>query len=206
MSWANSEAISILWFLLPGFISAGLFRALISNPRPSGFDSVAQVFIFTVIVHVIGWLLFSPWAEQENNSYYSDENHTKILVLLLVSIAVGIFSSLIWNKDWLFKALRKSQITKQSSYRSAQYSAFAFHSDCYVVLHLKNQRRLYGWPKEWPSHPEDQHYLLEECEWLGEDKPIPIKGVSHILVPANEVEMVEFLPITENNSKQVFKT
>ncbi len=200
MSWANNEAISILWFLLPGFISSGLFRLLISNPKPSGFESVAQVFIFTVIVHVIGGLFFSFWLEKRNNSSYSDsfENYTvEIVFLLLISIVVGILSSLIWNKDWLFKALRKIKITKQSSYRSAQYSAFAFHNDCYVVLHLKNQRRLYGWPKEWPSHPEDQHYLIEDCEWLEENNRIPLQGVSHILVPANEIEMVEFVPIND---------
>ena len=52
MSWASSEAVAVLWFLLSGFVATGLFRTLISNPKPSGFDSLAQVFIFTVIVQV----------------------------------------------------------------------------------------------------------------------------------------------------------
>jgi len=124
--------IGLLWFLLPGFISAGLFRSLISNPKPSGFDSVSQVFVFTVIVQVIGWLIFSFVIETENNSNFSTENHAIVVfVHLLISIVVGILSSLIWNKDWLFKLLRKTKVTEQSSYHSAQYSAFAYYKNCY---------------------------------------------------------------------------
>ena len=197
--WINSELIGLLWLLLPGFISAGLFRSLISNPKPSGFDSVSQVYVFTVIVQVIGWLIFSFVIETESNSNFSTENHAIVVfVHLLISIVVGILSSLIWNKDWLFKLLRKTKVTEQSSYHSAQYSAFAYYKNCYVVLHLKSQRRLYGWPKEWPNNKTDQHYLMMDCEWLEESKGIPINGVSHILVPANEVELIEFLPIKDS--------
>ncbi|MCY4313182.1 MAG: DUF6338 family protein [Gammaproteobacteria bacterium] len=122
--------IDLLWFLLPGFISAGLFRSLISNPKPSGFDSVSQVFVFTVIVQVIGWLIFSFVIETENNSNFSTENHAIVVfVHLLISIVAGILSSLIWNKDWLFKLLRKTKVTEQSSYHSAQYSAFAYYKN-----------------------------------------------------------------------------
>ena len=43
------------------------------------------------------------------------------------------------------------------------------------MLHLKGQRRLFGWPKEWPNRPDNQHFLIEECEWLEDDvdKPPP---------------------------------
>ena len=38
VSWASSEAVSVLIFLLPGFVAAGVFDSLISNPKPSGID------------------------------------------------------------------------------------------------------------------------------------------------------------------------
>ena len=83
--------------------------------------------------------------ESGNNSHYSTENHIiEITVLLVISILAGILSAFIWNKDWLFKLLRKVKVTEQSSYHSALYSAFAYYKNCYAVLHLKSQRRLYG--------------------------------------------------------------
>ena len=100
--------------------------------------------------------------------------------------------------------LRRLNVTRQSSYQSAQYSAFAFHRNCYVVLNLKGERRLYGWPKEWPSRSDEKHFLIEECEWLDGNKRRPTKEFSHILIPASEVDMVEFLPanyVSEHTEK-----
>lgn len=127
------------------------------------------------------------------------------VTLLVVSVVFALISAYAWNNDALHGLLRRLNVTRESSYQSAQYSAFAFHGNCFVVLHLKGKQRLYGWPTEWPSQPADKHFLIEECEWLDEDKRIPIKGVSHILIPSSEVEMVEFLPanyaseVTEKN-------
>ena len=193
MSWANSEAIAVLWFLLPGFVASGLFRSLVSNPKPSGFDSVAQVFIFTVIVQATAQLIVYGW--QAENMNLAALSAAEILLMLGIAVLTALLAACIWNKDLLHRLLRGIKVTKQSSYRSAQYSAFAFHSNCYVVLHLKGQRRLFGWPQEWPSRPDDQHFLIEECEWLEGDKRKPITGVSHVLIPAEEVEMIEFLPM-----------
>ena len=106
------------------------------------------------------------------------------------------------NRDALHRLLRRWKITRQSSYPSAQYSAFAYDGGCYVVLHLKDQRRLFGWPKEWPIRPDDQHFLIEQCEWLDDDGRRAITGVSHMLISAAEVEMVEFLPLDTQDEEQ----
>ena len=194
MNWASSEAISVLWFLLPGFVAAGLFRSLVSNPRPSsGLDSIAQVFVFTVIVQVAARLIALISGTEDIGVVAG--NSFEILKLVITAVAVGLVSAWAWNRDALHGPLRRMKITRQSSYPSAQYSAFAFYGDCYVVLHLKDQRRLFGWPTEWPSRPDDQHFLIEECEWLEDDGRSGIKGISHILIPAAEVEMIEFLPM-----------
>ena len=64
----------------------------------------------------------------------------------------------------------------------------------FTVLHLKGERRLYGWPTEWPSRPDEGHFLIEEGEWLDDDgERRPAEGVAGMVVPASEVEMVEFL-------------
>ncbi len=200
MSWASSEAIAVLWFLLPGFVATGLFRTLISNPKPSGFDSLAQVFIFTVIVQVATRLVW--WNRDTEIIAPAYDDTAGIAMSVLIAIVAGLFAAWLWNRDLPHGWLRKWKLTRQSSYRSAQYSAFAIHTNCYVVLHLKGERRLFGWPREWPSRPDDQHFLIEECEWLEDEDRRPIAGVSHMLIPASEVEMIEFLPTaTDSDSK-----
>ena len=39
MSWATSEAVAVLTFLLPGFVGAAVFYALTSHPRPGEFGA-----------------------------------------------------------------------------------------------------------------------------------------------------------------------
>ena len=193
MNWTNNEAITVLWFLLPGFVAAGLFRSLISYPKPSGLDAVAQVFVFTVIVQIV--TSFMPWVGQTEDIGRAIGSSNEMLTSVSIAVVVGLISAWAWNRDMLHGPLRRWKITRQSSYPSAQYAAFADHGDCYVVLHFKDQRRLFGWPQVWPSRPGDEHFLIEECEWLEDDGRSRITGVSHILIPASEIEMIEFLPM-----------
>ena len=65
---------------------------------------------------------------------------------------------------------------------------------------MKGQRRLYGWPEEWPSHPDEGHFRIAKGEWLegeeneeNEENDKRTLGVAAILIPAGEVEMVEFM-------------
>ena len=42
MSWASSEIVAVLTFLLPGFVATAVFFSLTSHPRPNEFGQVAQ--------------------------------------------------------------------------------------------------------------------------------------------------------------------
>lgn len=199
-AWASSETIKVLIFLLPGFVAAGIFQTLISNPKPNGIGVIVQAFVFTMLVLLVAqlglWGIGAVWPNSSLSSMEGWDASALVVMLVCVAIALGLISAFFWNSDQLHQRLRKLGVTRESSYRSAQYSAFAHHNDCYVVLHLKGRRRLYGWPKEWPSRPEDQHFLIEECEWLvGNNEREQLEGVSHMLIPASEVEMIEFLPM-----------
>ena len=207
---------NILMFLLPGFVWAGVYSSLISRPISDGFQVVVRAFIFTVVFQVFATPVLElsglrPHAGDRNAEVFatpvlelsglSEQNSSSSwiwepLVLVLAAVAIGIASAHVWNKDYIHKILRRCNVTVESSYPSALYPAFAFHRNCYVVMHLKGEgdRRLYGKPKEWPSRPDDRYFLIEDCEWLAGENRKPVERVSHILIPESEVEMVEFLP------------
>jgi hypothetical protein len=91
--------------------------------------------------------------------------------------------------------LRKFGITHQTSFSSEWYGALSQNAG-FVVLHLKGERRLYGWPEEWPSTPDKGHFVVAQAEWLDDGKRIELTGVHRILVRADDVEMVELMHST----------
>ena len=187
MSWASSEAVGILAFLLPGFVAAAIFYALTSYPRPSAFDRLVVALIFTMIGQTIVEYGFPAFAEV---------GEWKPLASVVIAIALGLGASVLSNADILHAPLRRLRITRETSYPSEWYSTFARLGDgSYIVLHLRGERRLYGYAEEWPGDPREGHFRIGEPEWLGEgDERVPATGVSAILIPAVEVTMVEFVP------------
>lgn len=190
MSWTTGEIVGVLTFLLPGFVAASIFHSLTSYPKPSPFDRVVQALIFTVVGRAIRdcILLFGRVLDSE-----LEGKHWEPLLSVAIAVVLGLLTSYFLNRDTIHRFLRRVGVTRETSYPSEWYSAFSRHSDCYVTLHLKGDRHLYGWPEEWPSRPEEGHFRIAEAEWLAENERIPATGVSTILIPADQVEMVEFL-------------
>lgn len=204
MNLTPIEAVNVLTYLVPGFVAGMAFYSLTSYSTPRVFDRVIHALIFTIIGKVIWENLFpgrNPWEL------------TQTVVVTVFTVAVAVLFAWISNNDMAYRLLRLMKFTKETSHPSEWYSVFSRHSNCYVVLHLSGQRRLYGWPEEWPGHPEQGHFGITEAAWLREecigidvsctqdphissgaglDKE-PADRVSCVLVPAKDVEMVEFL-------------
>ena len=191
MKWASGEVVGILTFLLPGFVAAAIFYSLTSYPKPNIFERIIQALIFTSIGQAITILILVLYRTIEENILYV-KNYEPI-ISLLISILLGFVAAYISNRDTVHGFLRRIGVTKETSYPSEWYSTFSRHSGSYIVLHLEGERRLYGWPEEWPNSPDDGHFRIAEGEWLVEDKRIPATGVSAVLIPAGKVEMVEFM-------------
>ena len=188
----SGEAIEILKFLLPGFVAAAVLYSLTSHPKPSAFERAVQALIFTIVIQVIVAALF--WIVAEVTDIESWVKTWEVIVSVVVAVAFGLMAVYASNNDVLYRPLRRFGITRENSYPSEWYSAFSHHSNCYVVLHLTGERRLYGWPTEWPSRPDEGHFLIEEGEWItDEGESTPLEEVAAVLVPGSEVEMIEFL-------------
>lgn len=110
-----------------------------------------------------------------------------------VAAAIALIAAFCSNHDTIHSILRRIKVTRETSYPSEGYSAFAEYGGCYVVLHFHDGRRLYGWPEELPSRPSGGHFILGEGEWLVDDKRFPVEDASVMLIPADDVSMVEFV-------------
>lgn len=62
------------------------------------------------------------------------------------------------------------------------------------ILNLTGERRLYGWPEQWPDQSDRGHFILQQPEWVLDDGTnAPLFWNDRILMPAGEVIFVEFL-------------
>ncbi len=188
------EIIEVLKFLLPGFITTTVFYSFTSFPKPNTFEQIVYALISTTIIQSIISLIYLIEIDLLN------DDNLELLFSTIIAILLGIISSYLMNNDIIHQIFRSSKlkITRESSYPSEWYFAFAQYSKCYVVLHMHGERRLYGWATEWPSRPDKGHFLIEDSEWLSKDtndgEQIATGEENAILVPVSEVELVEFLP------------
>ena len=205
MAWASSAIVPVLTFLLPGFVAGAVFLSLTSRPNPNALGLVVQALIFTILGQSITEVLpldGEGWSEG-----------WQTLISIGVSVVLAVVIAFALNHDLPHRFLRQNKIewlkiTRETAYPSEWYSAFSHNTDCYVVLHLKGERRLYGWPEEWPSRPDHGHFRISKAEWLadwdnaGQEKAdnantVVAREVS-FLIPVSDVEMVEFLSQNES--------
>lgn len=194
MDGLSGDLISILQYLLPGFLSAWVFHSLTSYPKASQFERVVQALIFTlfvqVILNIIKYVLFM--VGRYAFSFGDWDQDVELIYSTIIALLVGVGFSYAANTDKLHTWLRNRKITRETSYPSEWFGAF-LNQVTYVVLHLKDERRLYGWPVEWPSEPGKGHFLITQPCWLVEGEDIELSGVENILIDVNDVKWVEFM-------------
>ena len=190
------EIISIIFFLLPGFLSAWIVYGLTAFQKPSAFERVVQSLIFTMLADTAARILgkgflclgtyfaIGEWNEN-THSYWR----------LIFAVAIGFFLVVSINNNFLGKLVPK-WVTKRTSYPSEWYSAFT-RTPQYVFLHLSGDRRIYAWVEEWPDDPANGFFVLCESAWiLPTNESVPMHNTQRMLVKASDIEMIEFVSET----------
>ena len=203
MESISNNVVTILQFLLPGFIAAWIFYSLTSYSKPSQFERVVQALIFTLFIQAL--VIFTKYLLLKVGVYWSVGNWSEsssLIVSIKIAIMFGVVFSYFANNDKIHKYLRDKGITRETSYPSEWFGSF-LNNVTFVVIHFNDERRLYGWPIEWPSEPTNGHFVIADPSWLEEGekgvKEKRITGVSHILVDVKDVKWVEFLEKTWEN-------
>ncbi|MCX2943253.1 DUF6338 family protein [Rahnella perminowiae] len=189
-----SNLLLITNYLLPGFVAAWLFYGLTSHPKPSQFERVIQAFIFTFIIQVLmpitkasllyigNYFVIAPWTKA-----------SETFCSFMLSVAVGLVFAIMTNKDSCHTFLRKIGLSSRTSHPSEWFGVFNDKVK-YVVLHLEGERRLYGWPKEWPVDADKGHFYIMQPSWLDDEgEETQLTQLDGILIDVKDVKWVEFV-------------
>lgn len=99
MQWASSEVLSVLVFLLPGFVAASVFHSLTSHPKPSAFDRTIEALIFTLVAQaltLVTLLLFIERSQEWPMDW-------QFVLSVGVAAAIGFIAAVVSNHDLVHK-------------------------------------------------------------------------------------------------------
>ena len=194
-------ALAQFQYLLAGFVASWVFYGLTPYKRPTPFERVVQALIYTAVVQ-----LLATGAALALGASGLASNPPLIFALAL---AVGLAIAWMTNRDWPHKWLRELGITDQAAHSGNWSAAFRNRPNKWVILNLKDNRRIFGRLRAWPDAHEDDHFLLVNHAWLSDqgDEPraeIRADGAApdaKILIASRDVDTVEFVPDSSEGGK-----
>lgn len=195
MGWLSQNLTLILQFV-PGFIAAAIFYTMTAHPKTTEFERVVQALIFTVLLKAglfpIRSLLL--WWGKSCFSVSRWSQDAELTWMVILAVPLGLIFAWFANHDTGHHWARHFKLSTRTSYPSEWYGAFTRNGERWIILHMKEGRRLYGWPEEWPDQSDKGHFVIDQPEWVMDDgSRIPIHQANRFLIPVGEVERVEIL-------------
>jgi hypothetical protein len=197
----SKDVIAILQYLLPGFLVAWVYYGLTSHPKPSQFERVVQALIFSLVVRVFVFLERSALEHiSQWRTFLLWDSDVDLVASLATAVVLGLSFAYAVNTDGFHKFIRNRGLSKRSAHPS-EWCGTITNYPSYVVLHLKDERRLFGWPEVWPSDPEKGHFFIVMASWIIDDgKTVELDTVEGLLIDVRDVKWVEFLKKPEGSS------
>jgi hypothetical protein len=157
----TEESIKLLSLLIPGFITS-YFSAFLtaSRRKESELDKIVKAFIWTVIINIIVTVL-----DNSIKPTIPFQEPLRTIIAVGIALLLAIILSLLYKNDIIHKFFRFLRITDQTAYPSEWFGTFTETKD-YIILNLRDSRRLMGWPLEWPNDPKNGYFILKDASWL----------------------------------------
>ena len=198
MDITAKEFVSFVTFVLPGFVAAWVFYGLTSHPKPSQFERIVQALVFTFVIQT--FVAPCRWGLEKIGEIAPLRPWNAIAKSgISLGLALIMGGTLAWltNTDSAHKRLRSWGFTTRTSHPSEWFYVLG-QKVTFVVLQLRDGRRLYGWPKEWPIERDKGQFYVMLPSWIEEDgKEINLPDVDGILLDAKDVKWVEFMDISK---------
>jgi hypothetical protein len=203
------QGLAILLILLPGFLCAGLVRALFVRPAQTELDKVWEALLYSFVIFVIfvglsgSAIPFALRMEEQGgvHRYGVELQPWPLTELALISVGLALAVGGILTNDILGKLLRKLRLTQRTS-RSSVWSD-TFHEYYGVVLvELEDGRRVEGWLLHYSDEPDPASLFLGNAAWVTDDQTlVPIEGAGILITQKLGIRTIEFLRWTDQSNE-----
>ena len=154
----STQALIILTFLVPGFISMAFLDMLTPARKRDDLHKIINALIFSLIVYALYSLAFHDYPVVLIEKTVGNEKHYElnilrrsVIVILAFSMALPTVFAFLQKYDLHMKLFRKLKVTDKTSRSNVWFDVFT-DIKRHVVINFEDGRRLYGWP-EWRYNP-----------------------------------------------------
>lgn len=202
------EAINILFLLVPGFISIRVLDSVITRKNTNNPSKVTEAFVFSFLIYasVNVFYRWEPLVTAHKTGDIFSYSFTNDIWLIFLTLALSLLIPLLIgaciHNDIHTKIFRKFNITDKTS-RTSVWQDVYVNEKRHVVAHLKDGRRVYGWPMYYSHSSEESHLYLFQPAWITDDGNY-IECQTHGMLLKNEdVEIIEFMPNQDEDLSQL---
>lgn len=198
------ETINILFLLIPGFISIRVLDTVITRKNGDTASTVVEAFVFSFLIYTFVNLFYTwePLVKSKVIDKVSEYTFTSDLKLLSLTLVLSVILPLIFgafiHNDLHTKILRHLKITDKTS-RSSVWQDVYINEKRHVTAHLKDGRRIYGWPMYYSHNSLEPHLYLFQPAWITDDGKYIECGTHGILLKNEDVEIIEFMPLKDED-------
>ena len=199
---STNEALTILIFLLPGFLTQRLVDALTVRRAISDTALVVEALVFALLDYFLYGLLglwaslppLSNLASPYGPISLSSKSIAGLAILVSGAAVLGLAQSLIMNRGWFYTLARKMRLTAKTGAVGAWYDTFDAFRGSWVRVHLRSGAQIVGWPQFYSESSNPQEIFLADSYVQRPDGTLFDVAGPGVLVPANAViEMIELL-------------
>jgi hypothetical protein len=196
------EAIQILIFLVPGFISEVVFNSLQVRKAKSDLGQVVEALIFSLIVYSI--FSFIPTKSPIISVALSGSansiswNPQALSFLIVIGFLVPMPISFFMTNDIHMRALRSLKVTSRTSKETVWLDCFVKNQRS-VVVNFVDGRRITGFPALYSDNDESKYLYLLDPAWIEIDdltkksKFVEIPQEGMLITPSMAIESIIFI-------------
>lgn len=197
------EALNILLLLLPGLMSGQIFYSFFQTGEVAVPKRLLDALLFSFVTYLLvsAFIPWEPLAQVRLTSgrleYVVTENNKIIWLSFAIILLIPVIVGLLYHSDIIHTALRKCKITTKTSRKNTWNDAF-LTQDRYVIVSLKDGRRVRGYPTMFSTDPQEGFVYLYNPAWVNDNKekendPDYLESCCHgFLLNRDNLELIEF--------------
>ena len=191
------DLFPILLFLLPGFVSVGVLQILCVRKSKDVFERIVEALIFTML-NLASFLVIRALLELVPNTKFDHEEFLtagNVSLMAVCALGIGVAFAAEINHEWLLGILNNRFHLTRKTAKPSTWNETWTHAQKFVVVHLDDGRRIYGWPTFYSDSPEERALFLEDASWLDDNNHLinDAAPISVFLDKHSGIKLVEFV-------------
>lgn len=194
-------SLQIILMLFPGFLTLAVRNGLVATREKTGVDKVVEAIAFSLVDYGV-YLLIScslglsliEFQIQKEAVQLTGLNIESIILILAIATLIGVLFATLLERGWLYTILRKLKITYLTGRITVWNDVFSAHRGIWVLVHLKDGRKIVGWPKYYSEVSTRRELFLAEAAWMTDDaKFVEVEGEGILITEECGIDLIEVL-------------